>query len=134
MIFICSVDPQLLLIPPFFEYTVTISKLSESLKRFIMSTVQSSPVTGISTLQMDQSKVVAYEDLEKGISEGKQGGVSPIQAPSESDGLSKATADSPTTASEAIPDGGLVAWLQVLGCFFLWFNSWYVLWPFAREL
>jgi hypothetical protein len=26
----------------------------------------------------------------------------------------------------AIPDGGLVAWLQVLGAFFLFFNSWYV--------
>lgn len=24
------------------------------------------------------------------------------------------------------PDGGLTAWLQVLGCFFLWFNSWYL--------
>jgi hypothetical protein len=24
-----------------------------------------------------------------------------------------------------IPDGGLVAWLQVLGCFFLWWNAWY---------
>ena len=23
------------------------------------------------------------------------------------------------------PDGGLIAWLQVLGCFFCWFNSWY---------
>lgn len=26
----------------------------------------------------------------------------------------------------AIPDGGLTAWLQVLGAFFLFFNSWYV--------
>jgi hypothetical protein len=24
-----------------------------------------------------------------------------------------------------IPDGGVVAWLQVLGCFFLWWNAWY---------
>lgn len=23
------------------------------------------------------------------------------------------------------PDGGLRAWLQVVGCFFFWFNSWY---------
>jgi hypothetical protein len=23
-----------------------------------------------------------------------------------------------------IPNGGLVAWLQVLGAFFLWFNTW----------
>ena len=26
----------------------------------------------------------------------------------------------------AIPDGGLTAWLQVLGAFFLFFNTWYV--------
>jgi hypothetical protein len=23
-----------------------------------------------------------------------------------------------------IPNGGLIAWLQVLGAFFLWFNTW----------
>ncbi|CAD0107632.1 unnamed protein product [Aureobasidium uvarum] len=23
-----------------------------------------------------------------------------------------------------VPNGGLVAWLQVLGAFFLWFNTW----------
>ena len=23
-----------------------------------------------------------------------------------------------------IPNGGLVAWMQVLGAFFLWFNTW----------
>lgn len=23
-----------------------------------------------------------------------------------------------------IPNGGLVAWVQVLGAFFLWFNTW----------
>jgi len=26
----------------------------------------------------------------------------------------------------SIPNGGLMAWLQVLGAFFLFFNSWYV--------
>lgn len=26
-------------------------------------------------------------------------------------------------------DGGLIGWLQVLGCFFCWFNSWYALPP-----
>lgn len=25
-----------------------------------------------------------------------------------------------------IPNGGIVAWLQVLGAFFLWFNTWSV--------
>jgi hypothetical protein len=29
--------------------------------------------------------------------------------------------------ASSIPDGGLWAWLQVLGAFFLFFNSWYVL-------
>lgn len=23
------------------------------------------------------------------------------------------------------PDGGFVAWLQVFGCFWIWFNTWY---------
>lgn len=26
--------------------------------------------------------------------------------------------------ADAIPDGGLTAWLQVVGSFFLFFNSW----------
>lgn len=30
---------------------------------------------------------------------------------------------------ESIPNGGLAAWLQVLGAFFLFFNSWYVFQP-----
>jgi len=36
---------------------------------------------------------------------------------------------SPPTAPFAnteIPNGGLTAWLQVLGSFFLFFNSWYL--------
>jgi hypothetical protein len=33
----------------------------------------------------------------------------------------------------AIPDGGLTAWLQVIGAFFLFFNSWYVLDPILRS-
>ena len=28
---------------------------------------------------------------------------------------------------DSIPKGGLIAWLQVLGCFFIFFNSWLVL-------
>jgi hypothetical protein len=32
----------------------------------------------------------------------------------------------------AMPNGGLTAWLQVLGAFFLFFNSWYVLDPILR--
>ena len=26
--------------------------------------------------------------------------------------------------TDDIPNGGLIAWLQVLGAFFLWFNTW----------
>lgn len=26
----------------------------------------------------------------------------------------------------AVPNGGTLAWLQVLGSFFLWFNTWFV--------
>ena len=33
-------------------------------------------------------------------------------------------AENPTVAPK-IPDGGLNAWLQVVGSFFWWFNSWY---------
>lgn len=31
-----------------------------------------------------------------------------------------------TTGYDAPPDGGLKAWLQVAGSFFLYFNTWYV--------
>lgn len=31
---------------------------------------------------------------------------------------------------KAIPNGGLTAWLQVLGAFFLFFNSWVSVWPY----
>jgi len=27
-------------------------------------------------------------------------------------------------AADPVPDGGLTAWLQVVGCFILFFNSW----------
>jgi hypothetical protein len=30
----------------------------------------------------------------------------------------------PTASGFDIPDGGLTAWLQVIGAFFLMFNSW----------
>jgi hypothetical protein len=33
------------------------------------------------------------------------------------------------THADVIPDGGLVAWLQVLGSFFLFINCWYVALP-----
>lgn len=34
------------------------------------------------------------------------------------------TAAAPSAAN--LPNGGLTAWLQVVGAFFLFFNSWYV--------
>lgn len=29
-----------------------------------------------------------------------------------------------SNGTDTIPNGGLQAWLQVLGAFFLWFNAW----------
>jgi hypothetical protein len=33
---------------------------------------------------------------------------------------------STSIVTQDIPDGGNMAWLQVFGAFFVWFNSWYV--------
>lgn len=41
-----------------------------------------------------------------------------------------ALAPVPDEVIDEIPDGGLIAWLQVAGSFALFFNSWYVLTPF----
>lgn len=41
------------------------------------------------------------------------------------EGYAAVTGSSDEEADEP-PDGGLLAWLQVLGCYFLFFNSWYV--------
>lgn len=32
--------------------------------------------------------------------------------------------ESPATKKDAVPNGGLLAWLQVLGAFFLFLNTW----------
>ena len=37
-------------------------------------------------------------------------------------GLQEKTAPVPSAAN--LPNGGLIAWLQVVGAFFLFFNSW----------
>jgi hypothetical protein len=43
----------------------------------------------------------------------------------ESDAGNDVTArEAAAKAASAIPDGGLIAWLQVLGSFFLWWNTW----------
>jgi hypothetical protein len=36
------------------------------------------------------------------------------------------------TDEDIIPDGGLIAWLQVVGSWLLFFNSWYGSTPFAQ--
>lgn len=38
--------------------------------------------------------------------------------------LGAVTSETPSNPPAEIPDGGFRAWLQVLGCFFLWFNLW----------
>ncbi len=40
-------------------------------------------------------------------------------------GNSNRTVAATSTVTTEIPDGGLVAWLQVVGAFFLFLNSWY---------
>jgi hypothetical protein len=42
----------------------------------------------------------------------------------ESDVTGGIEAPVPPPQAPGIPDGGVVAWLQVLGSFFLFFNSW----------
>jgi hypothetical protein len=51
----------------------------------------------------------------------------PLRPPSNPRGLEAA----PQSKAPDFPDGGLTAWLQVLGCFFLWFNSWYAFHPYT---
>jgi len=64
-------------------------------------------VRGVATLNDEEKK-----DLGNGIVDGS---VNDIEAPAPA---------SPTPASNAVPNGGLTAWLQVVGSFFLMMNSW----------
>lgn len=58
--------------------------------------------------------------------------IAPTNESSDGEKASTANAGNDISAPAApvgasgIPNGGLVAWLQALGSFFLWFNSWYV--------
>lgn len=45
-----------------------------------------------------------------------------LSAPTET--LPATIIEEPTASPPVVQDGGLKAWLQVLGCFFLWFNLW----------
>lgn len=60
------------------------------------------------------------------VTEGDERGVDAeeaVAASKEGEKLALQRSKSVTNAA-SIPDGGLVAWLQVLGAFFLLFNSW----------
>ena len=39
----------------------------------------------------------------------------------------------PTLSPSPIPNGGLYAWVQVLGCAFLFFNTWYIV-PWTGQI
>jgi peptidoglycan hydrolase-like protein with peptidoglycan-binding domain len=63
---------------------------------------------------------MSYKDEEKSIGEE-----SAVRAPQSSDGQAATpTAASPPTSPGPIPNGGLQAWLQVLGAWILFFNTW----------
>jgi hypothetical protein len=47
-----------------------------------------------------------------------------IAIPKSSEELSRNEKAIEPLATDSIPDGGLQAWLQVLGAFFLWWNTW----------
>lgn len=49
---------------------------------------------------------------------------SPVDTPPERASLDTAKEASASSPPDPVPNGGLTAWLQVLGSFFLFFNSW----------
>lgn len=53
-----------------------------------------------------------------GVEDGTEGKLEPVKSKQPS-----------VNNASSIPDGGLWAWLQVLGAFFLFFNSWFVILP-----
>jgi hypothetical protein len=67
---------------------------------------------------MDDEKTVEVPDEEKGgVDASLPTGSSTVPSPPE-------VKDSGYGSSEQDFDNGLKAWLQVIGAFFLWFNSW----------
>ena len=56
------------------------------------------------------------------VSPNVQGGISDKMS---TNAFAKQPANSVSKPPEPPPDGGLVAWLQVMGAFFLMFNTWY---------
>lgn len=77
----------------------------------------------------NKSAIGTEEPFEYGTA-GAQGIIPDIETDVEADGgnLEKTVTTKSAAPSvnniKAIPNGGLVAWLQVLGAFFLFFNSW----------
>ena len=79
----------------------------------------------------DNSGATLHPIPEKGEQYHENGSVL-VEGP---DADAEATADVPVpaqqTGEDIIPDGGLLAWLQVLASWLLFFNSWYGTPPFC---
>lgn len=52
---------------------------------------------------------------------------------SDTEQASNTTQKAHANDTDSIPDGGRIAWLQVLGTFFIFFNTWYVVSPLSRS-
>jgi hypothetical protein len=68
-----------------------------------------------------QSSHIVPVPLQEGAVQEKAVGVS--ARPSSSGPVDNNTKGANATIAD-VPDGGLEAWLQVLGAFFLWWNTW----------
>lgn len=73
--------------------------------------LQSSPTKSSTMLPLEEKKDVNFEVTKV---------PSDLASSSQSSTLEKRDED------PAVPNGGTLAWLQVLGSFFLWFNTWFV--------
>lgn len=69
-----------------------------------------------SSQQQEPSQDVVQEKEQQATDESEQAGA-PLEPSKSRPSINNAA---------AIPNGGLTAWLQVVGAFFLFFNSWYV--------
>jgi len=86
-------------------------------------------------LDRDQSSSTSTQDVENGlgqdeINHGANKDIDDVTHEKPLDGgaverqMTAKSANPSVNNVNAIPNGGLVAWLQVLGAFFLFFNSW----------
>lgn len=72
--------------------------------------LRSSPTNSSTMLALEEKKDVNFEVNEVSCD---------LASSSQSSTLEKGDDD------HAVPNGGTLAWLQVLGSFFLWFNTWF---------